>query len=227
IVSVIVFLIVMFYACKKIELVPKKTFWAGGLDQLFEWARKDLGYNTIGPDADRHMPFLLTLLFFILTCNLVGLIPGVTVATGIIGSTISLAIISFVYFNYYGIKTKGFGKYMASFIPAGVAFPMNIFVWVIEIFSCILRLFTLAIRLFANMYAGHLILGAFAILTTVFVTPVLQSLTAATIAGVVGGVVWMVFLILMYCLELMMACIQAYVFTMLSAVYIQLATSGE
>ena len=221
-ISIAVFLFFMIYAAKKVQLIPK-GFWAGGIEHLMDWFRRDVGYNTIGKDADRHMPFLMTIFFFILTSNLIGLIPGVHVATGTIGVTLALALISFIYYHYYGLKTKGFKKYILSFAPDGIAKPIKPAIWVIEVFSNFLRLVTLAVRLFANMYAGHLVLGAFAILTSVFLLPIIQGFTVAAL----GGVLWMVFLILMYLMELMVACIQAYVFALLSAVYIQLAVSEE
>ncbi len=224
-ISVIVVLVVVVYACKKVQLIPH-GFWAGGFEHMMDWLRRDVGYNVIGPDADRHMPFLMTIFVFILTSNLIGLIPGVHGATGTIGVTLALAIISFIYFNYYGVKAQG-KRYILSFAPKGVAFPMNVLVWVIELFSCFLRLITLAIRLFGNMYAGHLALGAFAILTSVFFMPLAQGLTLAAVGGALPGILWFLFLVLMYFMELLMACIQAYVFTMLSSVYIQLAAYNE
>ncbi len=222
-ISVVVFLIVMFVAAKKVRLIPKPGIFSGGVDHLIDWLRTDIGYNIMGKDADKHLPFLITLFLFILTCNLIGLIPGVYVATGALGSTLALAVVSFVYFNYYGIKKQGFVKYSLSFAPTGVLFPMNLIVWVIELFSTFLRLVTLSVRLFANMYAGHLVLGSFALLCSAYISPLIQDFTVAAVGGALPGVLWLVFLMIMYFLELMFACRQAYVFTMLSSVYVQLA----
>lgn len=222
IISAIVCLIVVVYAAKKVQLIPK-GFFAGGIDHLMEWARQDIGYNVIGPDADKHMPFIMTILFFILTANLIGLIPGVSVATGCMGVTGALAVISFIYFMAYGFKRQGFWGYIKSFAPEGLVFPLAILLWVIEVFSTFLRIVTLAVRLFGNMFAGHLAMGAFAILATVFTAPFIQSMTAATFAGALPSVAWIVLLLAMYCMEMLVACVQAYVFTLLSAVYISLA----
>ena len=226
IISAIVCLIVVVYAAKKVQLIPK-GFWAGGVEHLMGWFRQDVGYNVIGPSADKHMPFLMTILFFILTANLIGLIPGVSVATGCTGVTVALGLFSFIYFIVCGIKRHGFWKYMASFAPGGVAFPIRVALWVIELFSTFLRLVTLAVRLFGNMFAGHLAMGAFAILTSVFVMPLIQNFTAAAVAGALPSILWMVFLVAMYCMEMLVACIQAYVFALLSAVYIQLAIEHD
>lgn len=222
-VSIAVFFIVMLVAVKRLQLIPRRGLFSGGVEHLTDWIRHDLGYNVMGKEADKHMPFLLTLFFFILTSNLVGLIPGVYAATGVIGTTFALALVSFIYFNYHGFKTQGFKKYSLSFAPQGVFFPMNVLVWVIEFLSTLLRLVTLAVRLFANIYAGHLVLGAFALLASAYLGPVIQDFTLTALAGGLPGVFWMVFLIVMYLMELMFACLQAYVFTMLSSVYIQLA----
>jgi F-type H+-transporting ATPase subunit a len=95
-------------------------------------------------------------------------------------------------------------------------------IWFFEFISLVLRALTLAVRLYGNMFAGHMALGIFALLSTGFIQAAIQGAGAA-----VGGIsiAWMLFLVIMYALECLVAFIQAYVFTMLSAVYIQLATS--
>lgn len=225
-ISIVLFFVLMIYAAKSVKLIPKGLL-SGGIEHLMEWFRQDVGYNVMGKDADRHMPFLMTIFFFILVSNLIGLIPGVSVATGAMGVTVALAVISFLYFVIHGIKAQGLAKYIGSFAPKGVFFPMNVLVWLIELFSTFLRIVTLSVRLFANMYAGHLILGAFAILASVYIGPVIQDFTLAALTGALPGIFWMVFLIVMYFMELMVACLQAYVFSLLSSVYIQLAIQEE
>ena len=224
IVSVIVCAILVIAVAKKTELHPKRTFWMGGMEHLMDWAHRDIGVSQLGPTTEKHMPFLMTLLFFILTANVIGLIPGVFVATGATGATFALACFSFIYFIVYGVKTNGALKYLGSFAPKGVIFPMRVVLWVIELFSTCLRLITLAIRLFANMYAGHLVLGVFSLLTS---TAIATAISTGAFMTAVPSVLWMAFLVVMYVIEFMMACIQAYVFTLLSSVYIQLAEQGE
>ena len=97
-------------------------------------------------------------------------------------------------------------------------------VWFLELFSTVLRVLTLAVRLYGNMFAGHMVLGIFALLTSVFIGSAIQG------AGVGVGsisIAWMLFLFAMYALEVLVAFLQAYVFTILSAVYIGLATSDH
>ena len=115
--------------------------------------------------------------------------------------------------------------YLKSLAPEGVSFPMNALVWVIELFSTFLRLVTLAVRLFCNLFAGHVVMGTFAILASLFFEPLLRSFTMQRARQAATSIFWVVILIVIYAVELLVAAIQAYVFTLLSAVYIQLVES--
>jgi F-type H+-transporting ATPase subunit a len=223
IVSVLLLVIVL-VAKSKMTLVPKKNF-AAVVEAAVEYIRREIGVGILGRDADKHMPFLFTVFFFILLSNLVGLIPGAKAATGTFSATFMLATISFIYFNYWGLRHAGLLPYVKSLAPAGLIPGVNVLVWLIEVFSLFLRIATLSLRLFANMYAGHIVLGTFSILTTLFAFPAIQEFTLSNLAGAAPALGWIVLLVGMYILELLVAFIQAYVFTLLSAVYIQLATS--
>jgi F-type H+-transporting ATPase subunit a len=104
---------------------------------------------------------------------------------------------------------------------------MNALVLVIEVFSTFLRLVTLAVRLFCNLFAGHVVLGTFAILASLFFTPILQGFSMAALGQAGASVFWLAILLVIYAVELLVAAIQAYVLTLLSAVYVQLAESAE
>ncbi|MBM7000209.1 F0F1 ATP synthase subunit A [bacterium] len=222
IVAIIVLLLVVFAARKREALVPKGRF-LNAVEFIVEFVRNDIVYGTIGrKTGDKHMPFILSLFFFILANNIIGIIPGMRPGTGTIGVTFALACYSFVYFVAVAIKNLGVGGYIKSFAPAGVAGPLAVMVGIIEVFSTILRLITLAIRLFANMFAGHIAMGAFALMTTVTLSYVV-SVGASAIMSALPAILWMVILIIIYAIEMVVAVIQAYVFAMLSAVYIQLA----
>ena len=132
--------------------------------------------------------------------------------TGAIGSTAALSIFAFVYFIYYGCKAHGVIGYIKSLAPQGVSFPMNVLVWVVELFSTFLRLITLAVRLFCNMFAGHM--------ASMFMQPLLQQVSAAHAVGALPSLAWLAILILIYAIELVVGAIQAYVFTVLTAVYV-------
>jgi len=210
----------------RVSLIPKKGPVAA-IEATVDYIRREVGYGVLGHKeaVDKHMPFLFTIFFFILAANLVGLIPGAKAATGTFSATLTLAVVSFVYFNYYGIKHSGLGHYIVNIAPKGIMPGLNILVWLIELLSLFLRIVTLSVRLFANMYAGHIVIGAFSILTTLFVFPMIQDFTLANLGGAAPAIGWMLLLVLMYGMEILVAFIQAYVFTLLSAVYIQLATS--
>lgn len=159
------------------------------------------------------MPFLATLFFFILISNFVGLIPGCKTPTGTISVTWALATISFIYFNVWGIKAKGGLGYLKSFAPAGLPKVMVPIIWFLELISTCIRWLTLAVRLYGNMFAGHMVLGIFALASSVFLTCGIQALDPLT--GVLS-LPWFLLLIAMYALETLVAFLQAYVFTVLS-----------
>jgi F-type H+-transporting ATPase subunit a len=216
--------VIIFAARSRLVLIPPNRF-VGFVEFFVNFTKNEIGENALGPAARKHLPFLLTLFLFILTANLVGIIPGSKAATGTIGTTLALTIISFVYFTYYGIRHHGLGGYLLSYKPPGVAGFLGWSVWFLELFSMILRLLTLSVRLFANMFAGHLLLGVLALLTTLFITPLVTAFAAQSVGFAAAGVLFFVLLTVMYAMELFVACVQAYVFTLLTSVYVMLATS--
>ena len=167
---------------------------------------------------------MATLFFFILISNFVGLIPGCKTPTGSISITWALAAISFIYFIFWGIKAKGGLTYLKSFAPAGLPKVMVPIIWFLELISTCIRWLTLAVRLYGNMFAGHMVLGIFALASSVFLTCGIQALDP--ISGVLS-LPWFLLLIAMYALETLVAFLQAYVFTVRSAVYVQIATSAH
>lgn len=150
--------------------------------------------------------------------------PGCKTPTGSLSITWALAAVSFVYFIYWGIKAQGLGGYLKSFAPSGLPVPMIPIVWFLELFSTVLRVLTLAVRLYGNMFAGHMVLGIFALLTSLFIGSAIDGAGLLAAAPSIG---WIAFLLCMYALEVLVAFLQAYVFTILSAVYISLATSSH
>ena len=221
-VSAIVLLVVVFTFVKKQTLVPKGLF-VNGVEYLVEYVENDVAKGVVGTEWRKHFPFLATIFFFILINNFIGLIPGMKPGTGAIGCTAALALVTFIYFVYFGCKKHGVIGYLKSLAPAGVAFPMNVFVWVIEVFSLLLRPITLAIRLFCNMFAGHIVMGSFAIMAALFAQPLLEQVSAMNALGALPSLAWVAILLIIYAVELIVAFVQAYVFTVLAAVYIQIA----
>ena len=200
-----VILIIVLMVGKRLTLVPKGKF-TNMVEYGYEFVKKDMGEGAIGHGYKKHVPFLATLFFFILIANFVGLIPGAKAATGTISVTWALAVISFVYFNYWGVKAHGGWGYIKSIAPSGLPKPMVPVIWFFEFISLVLRVLTLAVRLYGNMFAGHMVLGIFALATSIFI----QSAIAT--GNVLFG---------------LPPVLQAYVFTTLSAVYINLATASH
>lgn len=223
-ISIVLLAVVMVIAVKKLALVPKNKL-SNAVEALAQFVRDDIANALIGHDGNKYFPFLATMFFFILVNNILGLIPGCKPGTGTMGITVALSTVVFIFFNTVGFKNQGFFGYIKSFAPKGVPFPINLIVWAIEVFSAILRIFTLAVRLFANMYAGHIILGIFAILTALFTEPLIEAIqTGHNIGGAAVGALpalgWLTLMTALYALEVLVAFVQAYVFTVLSAVYI-------
>ncbi len=156
--------------------------------------------NIIGPHSERFLPLIGTLFIYILTCNLLGLIPGFLSPTSNINTNAACAIIVFVMYNMYGFQKHGI-KYLKQF--SGPILWLAPLMFVIEFLSHLFRPFSLSIRLFGNIFGDHLILGIFSGLVPIFV-PV-------------------IFLVL----GLAVAIIQALVFALLATVYIGLAVTAE
>ena len=220
--SVVVILVVL-CGVRKIKVVPDGGKFAGLIEWGYEAVRRNMGEGTIGHGFQKHMPILATLFFFIFISNVIGLIPGCHTPTGSLSMTWALALVSFIYFNFWGIKAKGGLGYLKSIAPSGLPTVMVPIIWFFEFVSLVIRLLTLAVRLYGNMFAGHMVLGVFSILTSAFILEAVQGAIAAY-AGA-ASVIWILFLIVMYCLECLVAFLQAYVFTILTAVYVSLATS--
>ena len=225
-ITVIIVFALIWALRSKIQFIPKVgpiSVIEAGVD----FVRREVGETLFGAHSAEHMPYLCTVFYFILIGNAIGLIPGAKSATGTMSVTLVLSGSSFFYFNFAGARHSGLWHYILSIAPAGLPPGVNVMVWLIEVFSMSMRIVSLAIRLFANMFAGHLAMGVFALLTTAYFSPMLQHFTTETaINGAVSGVI-LIILLAVYAAEILVAFIQAYVFTLLSGVYIQLATSDH
>lgn len=157
----------------------------------------------------RLMPYILSLFFFILFLNLFGLLPGNHAATGALGVTAALALTAFVVVNYIAMKDAGMGAWFHHLLGGAPVYLSPIMV-PIEIVSLLTKPFALMIRLFANMTAGHIVLlslvGLIFFFENIFVAPISVA-----------------FSVFIYLLELLVAFLQAYIFAMLTAVFVGLA----
>lgn len=225
----VILMIVVLLVFKKRQtrsLVPQGVF-VNGVEYIVEFVRDDMCKGLLGDSWKRHFPFIATTFLVVLANNLVGIIPGCKPGTGTISVTAALALCSFVYFIACGVRKHGALGYLKSLAPAGVMFPLNALVWLIELFSTFLRVVTLAVRLFCNLFAGHVVMGTFAILASLFFEPVVQAFSAATALQAGASILWVGILLVIYAVEIVVACVQAYVFALLTAVYIQVAEAEE
>ena len=221
IISSIVLLVLMFAFARRVSLVPHGRF-SNAMEFVIEYLENDIGVGILGKESWRkHMPFLGTLFMFIVVNNVIGIIPGMKPGTGTISTTAALALVAFIYFIAVGVKQHGAWGYIKSLAPKGVGFPLNILIWVIEVISTLLRPITLAVRLFCNMFAGHIVLGSFALMVSLFAEPLIAQLTAANALGALPAIAFAAILFIIYAIEMFVGVIQAYVFTVLTAVYIQ------
>lgn len=166
--------------------------------------------------ADRLMPYMMTLFFFILTLNLIGLLPGGHAATGALPVTMALALTTFFVVNFIAFKDAGVGSWFKHLLGGAPVYIAPIMV-PIEVVGLITKPFALMIRLFANMTAGHIVLMSLVGLIFFFA----QEMGAAVGWGVAP--VSVLFSVFIYLLELLVAFLQAYIFTMLAAVFVGLA----
>lgn len=220
IVSSIVLLIVIFAFVRRLSLVPHGIF-SNMMETAVNFVTKDMCQQIIGPTWRSHFPFVATVFFFILVNNLIGVIPGMKPGSGTISTTAALALVSFIYFVAVGVRKHGAVGYALSLAPKGVGFPLNVLIWLIELISLILRPITLAVRLFCNMFAGHIVMGSFALMVTLFAEPLLNEVTASNVLGALPAVAFAGIHLVIYAIEIFVAFVQAYVFAVLVAVYIQ------
>jgi len=210
-IGVAAILVYFIVASRKVSLVPSGI---GNLTEaLVEFVRNGIVVDVMGPEGKKYFPFIGTMFFFVLFNNLLGNIPPALPGTGTVGTTFTWAIIVFIVYNGIGIKTVGLGKYIKSFVPSGTPGWLAPLIFLIELISHVLRPFTLGIRLFANMYAGHIMLGVF----TIFAALAIEHFTP------VGALVLPLSFfmqVLLRAFELAVAVLQAYIFTILTAVYI-------
>jgi F-type H+-transporting ATPase subunit a len=209
------------------DLAPTGRF-VSVMEMGLEFIR-DMSVDVIGEkEGKKYTGLLATFFFLILVSNLLGLIPGGKSFAGSMGGTTALALLSWLIFVWVGFAKNGFFGYFKSLIPSGVRemglggrILLGGFLFILEFISTFLvRPLTLAVRLFANMFAGHIVLGIFAAFVFMF-WPIVQPAMEASLGSFAAGAVSMLFLIIMYAFELFVAFIQAYVFTILTAVYIQ------
>lgn len=197
----------------------KRSFRPGygiphGLANFFEavivFIRDDIIIPNMGKEGLHYAPYLFTAFFFILTCNLMGLVPGATTATGNISVTAALAVLTFFMIQFAGIRQHGVIKYFKGIIPPKLPIFVLPIIIPVEIVGMFTKHVALAIRLFANMTAGHVVI-------IVLLGLIGTKLSIMTFLIAPFPILAVLFASL---LEILIALIQAYIFTILSAVFI-------
>lgn len=182
------------------RIIPYARFSVANLMEVFtEWLL-NIMRGVLGEQAEKFVPLIGTLFIYILCCNLIGFIPGFISPTSVILTNLACALVVFVYYNYIGFKENGV-RYFKSFLgPVIWLAPLFIF---IELISHLVRPITLSIRLYGNITGDHMVVGMFSELTPILVP--------------------IIFIIL----GIFVSLIQAFIFSILSTVYIALAVQHE
>ncbi len=196
------------------------TGFANAMEAMILFFRDEVVRRNIGHGADGYTPYILSLFFFILAMNLMGLVPFGASPTGNLSVTGALALVTFVVVEISGMRSLGFSGYMKTIFYAPPGMPkwgqalMLVILTPIEFLGKLTKPFALTVRLFANMTAGHTLVLSLLGMIFLFAN---VALGRWAIAGASVGMVW-AFMIL----EVFVAFLQAYIFAMLSAVFIGL-----
>ncbi len=226
--AVAVFTIGLFwFAAKRITTQPKKKGVVALLEVGLVFVRDDIVYPWLGHERGRrYLGFFWTLFFFILFSNLIGLTPfplnpWERTATGNLAVTGALAMVVFVMVQVAGMKQHGWGKYWLHLVPPGTPIFLWPLVFVIELIGLFTKPFALTVRLFANMTGGHAIL----LVLFGFLYGVENANTGLIGVPSTGAAFAFVLFIMLF--EVLVALIQAYIFTTLTAIFTSLAVAEE
>ena len=188
------------------------------LEPVILFVREDIIKSNIGPKYEKYTMFLLTVFFFILINNLLGLTPGAANVTGNISVTFVLSLFTFIIITFSA--NKGYWKHLVK--PPGTPIALLPIMIPIEIFGVFTKPFALMIRLFANITAGHIII--FSLISLIFVA---SNNGTNAIAGWSVAPISVAFVLFIFLIEILVSFLQAYIFTLLSAVFIGLAVKEE
>ena len=191
-----------FFASKRKALVPTKIQLLGELSYTFV---SKMISDTAGSKGKPYFPFIFSLFIFVLFCNMIGMLPYSFTVTSHIIVTFTLAAFIFIGVTVLGFVKNGFG-YLKLFVPSGVPLVLLPLIVIIEIISYLSRPVSLSVRLFANMMAGHTMLKVFG----GFVISL----------GIIGGWLPLSFSVALTGLEILVAFLQAYVFAILTCIYL-------
>lgn len=208
-----VLLVVLFSrAYRKPRSVPSGI--SNFLEAIVVFLRDEVIFPSMGDAGKRYLPFLLTVFFFILFCNLLGLVPYAATATGNVTVTAALALMALTMIQVGGIREHGIRHHFQNLIPHGLPVWLLPIMIPVEILGQLTKPFALCIRLFANMTAGHIVILSFLGLISIF-----KSLLIAPVS--------VAFALFISLLELFIAFLQAYIFTLLTSLFMGMAIHPE
>lgn len=218
--SVLIISVFFILSSRKAAMVPSKLQFAG--EGVYGFIRNGLAKDVLGAEYMRFVPYLFTLFTFVLVNNFFGIVPMLQFPTfSRVGFAYALAIITYLVYHFVGVKRQGLGHYLKgiAFMP-GVPKPIYVLLTPIELATFfIVRPFTLGLRLFANMFAGHLLLLVFILGGEHLLQGVIGLKLVSPFAFAMG--------ILLTFFEFLVQCLQAYIFTLLTALYIAGSLADE
>jgi F-type H+-transporting ATPase subunit a len=200
-------------AARPRKMIPGKLQSLG--EQAYLFVRDQIAREVIGKDGDRFVPFLGSLFFFVWISNLMGVIPGAQFPImSSLAFPVALTLMVYITYMYIGMKTQGPIKFFTSaMFPPGVPKAMYVLLAPLELLQLVVtRPVTQAIRLFANMFAGHLLLTTFTLAAYYLISP--------SLIGVLGSVTSFGVTVVLTGFEMFIQGLQAFIFTLLTAVYI-------
>ena len=221
VIMTILLLVLFWLGTRNMRVVP--TRGQSITEMAIDFVRVNIAEDLLGKvDGRRFTPILLAIFFSILAFNITGIIPGFNIGvSAVIGFPLLLAVVSYVTFIYAGIKKSPVGFFKNSLFPAGVPKVLYLIVTPIEFFSTfVLRPVTLTLRLLMNLLVGHLLLVLFFSATQYFLFTSDGAMKLFGVGTLAVGFAFTLF-------EILVSFLQAYIFTILTGVYIQLALAEE
>lgn len=185
----------------------------GMIEPVVLFLRDDTLEPIFGHHTDHYLPYFLTLFFFLLVCNLLGLVPKASGVTANIAVTAAMAICTFFMIQIAGIQEQGLVSYIVHIVPGGVPLILWPLLFVIEVFGMLAKCISLCIRLFANMLAGHIVSLSFLFLIFIF-----AEMSHVVAYGVSPAAVGLALFI--YLMDVLVSFLQAYIFVILTAVFV-------
>jgi len=196
----VVLLLIVFFVVLRSRLSVESPGRLQHVAEILEEFIDDQAHGVIGHGYEQYVPFAMALGYFILLCNLLGLVPGFESPTANAYVPLGCAVVTFIYYHYHGIRHHGFHYYKQFVGPIGLLAPLML---LIEVVSHLARILSLTVRLYANMFAGDLVTQAFFSLVPILVP------------------------VLFLGLHLGVALVQTFIFVMLALVYLGMAVSEE